>query len=92
MGAVSGSSRFTPSGFHLSVAPLAPGWYQLHIYAHSAFNGSWDDRPVNVQVVGDAASGGPWIVAIEPVETTAPAWMLRGGGRWVHERLARPRA
>ena len=58
--AVFGSSRFTPAGFHLSVAPLALGsWCQLHIYAHSTLNGTWDDRPVNAQVVADEVTGDP---------------------------------
>jgi hypothetical protein len=42
VGAVFGS-RFTPSGFNLQVTNLAPGTYDIVVYAHSTVGGKFDN-------------------------------------------------
>ena len=40
MGAFYGT-RFTNSGYGLTASGLAPGYYQINVYAHSTVSGLW---------------------------------------------------
>jgi hypothetical protein len=83
VGAVFGT-RFTNSGFFLPNVGLAPGTYQIAVYAHSAATGTFNDvRTADVTVAGPlmsidlpssgASRFGPFAVAGWAVDRSAPS-------------------
>ena len=83
--ALYGESRFTPSGFSLSViTPLAPGNYSIQVFARSTATGTFNNMATTVVTVQSLTN--PWTALDTPAPgrvVTVPfdvqGWAIDGG-------------